>query len=493
MRALILVFLTLIAFTICDNDFPLEKDVIILTDSTFDKAVEKYENLLVLFYAPSCGHCKEFHPEYEKAATTLRKENLYLAKIDASVEKKLAEKFDIQELPTLKLFIKGQPIEYTGRRTENEIINWMRKKTRPCFKTLKTVEEVEKFQKDNDVVLVYFGNINTDIEEFTKVARKNEGFPFAVVEAEDVIKKFSKAGTVVLFKNFDEKKRELTEVKEKSIDEFINKYSFPKVMKFDQKAAQIIFGKSLPAIILYASEKSDKWSEYQKLLTSISEKLDSKLIVVLTDIKEGIAARLAEFIGIKENELPTVRIADTRGDIKKYNMEGEINEKNILKFVEDWENNKLQPQLKTADEPKENNGDVYVVVGKTFKKEVIDNDKDVMLLFYAPWCSHCKALQPKYEEVAKKLKEKNPKLRLAKIDGTQNEVESVILSGFPTVKFYPGNKKDQTPLDYNGDRSVEDIIKFIKNNAATPIVYEEKKKEEKKEEAKKEDGKTEEL
>jgi protein disulfide-isomerase A1 len=149
--------------------------------------------------------------------------------------------------------------------------------------------------------------------------------------------------------------------------------------------------------------------------------------------------------------------------------------------------------LKTADEPKENNGDVYVVVGKTFKKEVIDNDKDVMLLFYAPWCSHCKALHPKYEEVAKKLKEKNPKLRLAKIDGTQNEVESVILSGFPTVKFYPGNKKDQAPLDYNGDRSVEDIIKFIKNNAATPIVYEEKKKEEKKEEAKKEDGNTEEL
>ena len=30
-------------------------------------------------------------------------------------------------------------------------------------------------------------------------------------------------------------------------------------MKFDEKAAQIIFGKALPAIILYASEKSDKW------------------------------------------------------------------------------------------------------------------------------------------------------------------------------------------------------------------------------------------
>ncbi len=493
MRVLSLVFLALIAFTACDDDFPLEKDVIILTDSTFDKAVEKYEYLLVLFYAPWCGHCKKFHPEYEKAATVLRKENLYLAKVDATVEKKLAEKFEIQGFPTVKLFIKGQAIEYTGGRRESEVINWMRKKTGPATKTLKTVEEVEKFQKDNDVVLVYFGSNKADIEEFTKVARKNEDFPFGVVEAEDVIKKFTKAGTIVLFKNFDEGKRELTEIKERAIDEFIDKFSAPKVMKFDEKAAQIIFGKALPAIMLYASEKSEKWGEYEKLMKSVSEKLNGKLKVVLTDIKEGMAARLAEYIGIKENELPSVRIADTRADFKKYNMEGEINEKNILKFVEDWENNKLKPHLKTAEEPKENNGDVFVVVGKTFEKEVINNDKDVMLLFYAPWCGHCKALHPKYEEVAKKLKEKNPKLLLAKIDATENEVESVNISGFPTVKFYPGNKKDKAPLDYNGDRSVEDIIKFIKTNAATPIVYEEEKKEEKKEEDKKDKDKTDEL
>ena len=43
-------------------------------------------------------------------------------------------------------------------------------------------------------------------------------------------------------------------------------------------------------------------------------------------------------------------------------MEGEITEKNILKFIDDWENNKLKPHLKTAEEPKENNGDVFVVV-----------------------------------------------------------------------------------------------------------------------------------
>ena len=202
-----------------------------------------------------------------------------------------------------------------------------------------------------------------------------------------------------------------------------------------------------------------------------------------------MASRLAEYIGVKESDLPSVRIADTRVDLKKYNMEGEINEKNILKFIEDWENNKLKPHLKSAEIPKENNGDVFVVVGKNYEKEVINNDKDVMLLFYAPWCGHCKALHPKYEEVAKKLKEKNPKLLMAKIDATENEVENINISGFPTVKFYPGNKKNKMPIDYNGDRSVDDMIKFIKTNAATPIVFDEEKKETKEEKG----DKTEEL
>ena len=497
MKTLSFILISLIILITCEDDFPLENNVIILTDATFEKAVKKYDYLMVLFYAPWCGHCKKFHPEYEKAAATLRKENLYLAKVDATTEKQLAEKYNIEGFPTVKLLIKGEEVEYTGGRTENEVVNWMRKKTGPPCIELKNENDIEKFQKDNEVCLIYYGNKKNEIDEYTNVARKNEDYNFGIVSDENLIKKYGKVSNVILYKKFDEKKNEYSgEITQKNLEDFVNKYSTQKVMNFDEKAAQIIFGKGYPAIILYASEKSEKYSEYGKILKTLSEKLQGKLKVVLTDIKEGMAERLAEFIGIKDEDLPSVRIADTRNnDFKKYNMKDEINLENIIKFVNDWENKRLKPSLKSEDEPKENNGNVFVVVGKTFEKEVINNDKDVLLLFYAPWCGHCKEFHPKFEEAARILKKDNPKLLFAKMDATENEVESVNIEGYPTIKFYPGNKKDKEPIDFNEQRSIPGILKFLREHTTNKLVVDKEieKKEKEGIKKKKDDDSTQDL
>ena len=58
-------------------------------------------------------------------------------------------------------------------------------------------------------------------------------------------------------------------------------------------------------------------------MTQVSEKLRGKIILVMTDIKEGISSRLADYVGIKEKDLPIISILDTRKDFKKYNMKGE--------------------------------------------------------------------------------------------------------------------------------------------------------------------------
>ena len=100
-----------------------------------------------------------------------------------------------------------------------------------------------------------------------------------------------------------------------------------------------------------------------------------------------------------------------------------------------------------------------------------------MLLFYSPLCYHlyydCKDIIKKYSEVAKILRRFNKKLILGKIDASENEVESIQISGSPKFKFFPGKKKDKAPIDYEGDNSVNDIIKFIKEHASYHIYLDE--------------------
>ena len=473
-----LIFLTTIIYSICVDKFPLDKDVITLTDSTYDKAIKQYKTLMIYFYAPWCGHCKSFTPEYEKAATILKNENIYLAKIDGSIDKRAGQQYNVNGFPSILLFINGERFEFEGARTEKELINWVRKKVGSALQFFNEKQEIDKFKEDNEICFIYFGDDEQHIKTFDKASKLIEDFPFAVVKDEKLIKKYTRKGTIVLYKHFDEKKNELRKINLQNIQEFVKQYALPKVMVFNDRSVQHIFQRKNPAVILYADNKSVNWNRYGNIMVEVSEKINRKLAVIITDIKEGIAVRLADYVGIKEKDLPLVSILDTRKDFKKYNMDDEITVENILKFIEKWEKNTLKRELKSENEPKINTGDVFIVVGKTFEKEVINNKKDVMLLFYAPWCTHCKELAPKYEEVAKKLKSQNPQLLIAKIDGSQNEVESIAITGFPTIMFFPGNKKNQNPIEYKGKRTTEDIISFIINNSYNKIIYNEEEEEE---------------
>lgn len=76
----------------------------------------------------------------------------------------------------------------------------------------------------------------------------------------------------------------------------------------------------------------------------------------------------------------------------------------------------------------------------------------VLAEFFAPWCGHCKALAPKYEEAATELKEKN--IPLVKVDCTEEEdvCRGQGVEGYPTLKVFrgPDSKKP-----YNGARQAD--------------------------------------
>ena len=88
---------------------------------------------------------------------------------------------------------------------------------------------------------------------------------------------------------------------------------------------------------------------------------------------------------------------------------------------------------------------VKVVTGNSFQSLVIDNTKDVLVEFYAPWCGHCKKLAPEYAAAAAELKSKGSKAVLAKVDAdSEKELGTKFdVSGFPTLKWFINGKPQE--------------------------------------------------
>jgi len=117
--------------TIKSEEIPTDNNgpVTVIVAKTFDEIVnDPTKDVLVEFYAPWCGHCKQLAPIYEEIGTVLKSvKSIVIAKIDATAND-VSPKLGIKGFPTLKFFPannKQTPIDYEGDRTKEGIINFL--------------------------------------------------------------------------------------------------------------------------------------------------------------------------------------------------------------------------------------------------------------------------------------------------------------------------------------------------------------------------------
>jgi len=99
--------------------------------------------------------------------------------------------------------------------------------------------------------------------------------------------------------------------------------------------------------------------------------------------------------------------------------------------------------------------DVLSLTADTFSS--ITTEPLALVEFFAPWCGHCKALAPHYEEAATALKEKN--IKLAKVDCVDQAdfCSSMDIQGYPTLKVYRNGEH----TEYSGPRKADGIISYM--------------------------------
>jgi len=95
----------------------------------------------------------------------------------------------------------------------------------------------------------------------------------------------------------------------------------------------------------------------------------------------------------------------------------------------------------------------------TFKEEVSKGAHFVM--FYAPWCGHCKRLAPTWDELAEDYIEDNKDVVIAKVDCTEETslCSDQDVTGYPTLKFFKDGP--EMGVKYRGKRDQKSLERFI--------------------------------
>ncbi|EPY27824.1 protein disulfide-isomerase A6 [Strigomonas culicis] len=116
---LLLVCLLYCCTTVLAFPFGRGSGVAELSPATFSQFIDTHKPVVILFYAPWCGHCKNFHADYEKFAHAV-KGSVRVGALNADTHSALGQQYGVKGFPTIKYWKvgkKGEPQEYAYQRT----------------------------------------------------------------------------------------------------------------------------------------------------------------------------------------------------------------------------------------------------------------------------------------------------------------------------------------------------------------------------------------
>ncbi|KAI5647033.1 thioredoxin domain-containing protein [Phthorimaea operculella] len=152
----------------------------------------------------------------------------------------------------------------------------------------------------------------------------------------------------------------------------------------------------------------------------------------------------------------------------KFPYNGENKRQAIVDFMRDPTSQMQQKKKEVVDESWSQDSDVVHLTGETFDS-VLAKAEHALVVFYAPWCGHCKRIKPEFEKAATKIKTQKINGILAAVDATKEPslASRFEVKGYPTLKYF---RKGEYQYDAGHARQEDQIVSFIKINGILAAV-----------------------
>uniref|UniRef100_A0A8C1SD95 Zgc:136472 n=1 Tax=Cyprinus carpio TaxID=7962 RepID=A0A8C1SD95_CYPCA len=303
-----------------DSDAILEdKDVLVLTNSNFKRALKPHNQLLVHFYVPLSGQSLGAILEVREAAGALKEaeSDVRLGGVDVKKEKDLAASLNVTIIPSLQLFLSGDknnPVYCPGNSSAS-IIMWLKRRKGPSADIIILM-----------MILILY--TLKDLEEgivkvFYETAADIADLPFGVTGHDEIFSNYEISGdTVLLIRKFEMKSGIMTYSRCIKINKPLS------FMGSFQTASKILNSEVLNHF-LFINKTEEGFEEiYQAFKTTVG-KLRGKVLSVMIDLSELLNGRVMEYFCVRSEEAPQVRMVnlsdnfclsylDEKAKVKKY-------------------------------------------------------------------------------------------------------------------------------------------------------------------------------